>query len=75
LAADVGAPTLKLALIILRESFKLDQMVVKEIVLSQETTGMRRKTRMRAAGNLVKLGLIRVKKQPGTALRVVGLSI
>jgi hypothetical protein len=73
LAADVGAPTLKLALIILRENFKLDQMAVKEVVLSREVTGMKPDVRRRAIDSLVKLKLVRVRRRPRTAARVIDL--
>jgi len=68
--ARVGAATFKLALLILVESFKLDQMSVKEIVLSKEVTGLSKKARWRAVNNLVKLKLIRARRRKGQSIRV-----
>jgi len=66
----VGSATYDLAIIILIESFRLDQMAVKEIVLSKIVTGQLRRMRQRAVGNLVRLGLIKVKRVKGKAVRV-----
>jgi hypothetical protein len=68
--AGVGSATYDLAIVILIESFRLDQMAVKEIVLSRITTGQLRRVRQRAIGNLVRLGLIRVRRAKGKAVRV-----
>jgi hypothetical protein len=68
--AGVGSATYDLAIIILIESFRLDQMAVKEIVLSKIVTGQLRRMRQRAVGNLVRLGLIKVKRVKGKAVRV-----
>jgi hypothetical protein len=69
-ASRIGAASFKLAHVILIENFKLEQMAVKEIVLSKEVTGQSRRVRQRAIRNLVKLGLIRVKRIDGKAIRV-----
>ena len=73
--AAVSASTYDLALTILVESFKLDQMAVKEIVLSEQVTGLSRRIRQRAISNLVRLRLIKVKRGKGKAVRVVDLYI
>jgi hypothetical protein len=73
--AAVSASTYDLALTILVESFKLDQMAVKEIVLSEQVTGLSRRIRQRAVSNLVRLKLIKVKRGRGKAVRVVDLYI
>jgi hypothetical protein len=57
------------------ESFKLEQMAVKGIVLSAEVTGLSQGTRKRAINNLVRLNLIKVKRGKGKAVRVVDLYI
>jgi len=67
--------TYDLAYTILVENYKLDQMAVKEIVLSEQVTGLSRHIRQRAINNLVKRGLIRVKRGKGKAVRVVDLYI
>src|SRR6516162_6129646 len=54
-------PTYDLAYTVLVENYKLDQMAVKEIVLSEQVTGLSRHIRQRAINNLVKRGLIRVR--------------
>jgi len=64
-AANVGSTTYRLALIVLIENFRLEQMTVKEIVLSKEVTGMARKVRWRATNNLVRLKLIKVRRKAG----------
>jgi hypothetical protein len=69
-AAHVGAATFMLAHVILIENFKLEQMAVKEIVLSKEVTGLSRGIRLRAINNLVRLKLIRVRRRMGEAIRV-----
>ena len=68
--AGVGSATYDLAIIILIESFRLDQMAVKEIVLSRVATGQLRRVRQRAIGNLVKLKLIRARRRKGQSIRV-----
>ena len=68
--AGVGSATYDLAIVILIERFKLDQMAVKEIVLSKVVTGQLRRVRQRAISNLVRLGLIKVKRIKGKAVRV-----
>jgi hypothetical protein len=73
-AADgVTVGTFKLAHRILIEKFKFDQMVVTEIVLSQQVTGLPRRVRARAIYILVKLGLIKVKRRAQAAPRVISL--
>jgi len=59
-----------LAHVILIENFKLEQMAVKEIVLSKEVTGLSRGIRLRGINNLVRLKLIRVRRRMGEAIRV-----
>jgi hypothetical protein len=73
--AGVGRGTYDLALTILVENFKLEQMVVKEIVLSAEVTGLSRGGRREAVNNLVRLNLIKIKRGRGKAVRVVDLYI
>jgi hypothetical protein len=73
--AGVGRGTYDLALTILVENFKLEQMVVKEIVLSAEVTGLSRGGRREAVNNLVRLNLIKIKRGSGKAVRVVDLYI
>ena len=58
--ADANASTHLLALIVLAEAFKR-QHVGGEVVLSSEVTKMSRATKIRAANELVKLGLIEVE--------------
>jgi len=74
-AAHVGAATFQLAHVILVESFKLGQMAVKEIVLSKQVTGLSRGAQRRAVGNLVRLALIKVKREAGKAVRVTELYV
>ena len=59
--AAVSASTHDLAHTILVESFRLEQMAVKEIVLSAGVTGLSPHARERAINNLVRLNLIKVK--------------
>jgi len=73
--AKVGPATYNLAFAILIENFKLDQMAVKEIVLSEQVTGLARQHRRKAINNLVGLKLIKVKRGTGKAVRVVDLYI
>ena len=73
--AGVGRGTYDLAFTILVENFKLEQMAVKEIILSAEVTGLPRMSRMRAINNLVRLNLIKIRRGKGKAVRVVDLYI
>jgi len=73
--AAVSASTYDLALTILVESFKLEQMATKEVVLSAGVTGLSQHARERAINNLVRLNLIKVKRGRGKAVRVVDLYI
>jgi hypothetical protein len=73
--AEVGRGTYDLAFTILVENFKLEQMVVKEIVLSAEVTGLSRGGRREAVNNLVRLKLIKIKRGRGKAVRVIDLYI
>jgi hypothetical protein len=66
------ASTYQLAHVILVEAFKQEQ-TGGEIVLSTVTTGMPRSTKVRAVNELVKLGLITVKRNSRRAVRVVEL--
>jgi hypothetical protein len=68
------ASTYRLAHIILAEALKRE-LTGKEIVLSTETTGMHRNTRVKAVNELVKLGLIKVKRDGRQAVRVTHLYI
>src|SRR5262249_38187213 len=68
--AGVGGATYHLALVILIENFKVEQFAVKEIVLSRVVTGQFKDVRQRAVNNLVRLGLIRVRRRKGEAVRV-----
>jgi hypothetical protein len=72
-AASVAVSTYKLAHIVLIEKFKLDQMAIKEIVLSREVTGLKPDIRRRAIANPVRLKLIRVRRRSTAATRVVDL--
>ena len=73
--AAVSASTYDLALTILVESFKREQMAVKEIILSEGVTGMSPTVRRKAISNLVRLNLIKVKRGKGKAVKVVDLYI
>ena len=73
--AAVSASTHDLAHTILVESFRLEQMAVKEVVLSAGVTGLSQHARERAINNLVRLKLIKVKRGRGKAVRVVDLYI
>jgi len=57
------------------ESYKLEQMAVKEVVLSAHVTGLSKQARIRAINNLVRLKLIKVKWGKGKAVRVIDLYI
>jgi hypothetical protein len=62
----------RLAYVILREAFKLEQMAIKEIVLSQRVTEMPPKALTQAIATLVKLRMIRVKRTTwNAAARVI----
>jgi hypothetical protein len=61
--------TYQLAHIILLEAFKCEQ-IGGEIVLSLAVTGMPHTTRIRAAKELVELGLIQTERRGRQALRV-----
>src|SRR5215471_10779069 len=63
--AGVSSATYRLAIVVLIENFKLEQMAVKEIVLSKEVTGLFRRERQRAVNNLIRLKLVRVKRVAG----------
>jgi hypothetical protein len=73
--AGVGSATYHLAIVVLIENFKLEQMAIKEIVLSKEVTELSRRDRQRAINNLIRLKLIRVKRVIGKATRVIDLYI
>jgi hypothetical protein len=73
--AAVSASTHDLAHTILVESYKLEQMAVKEVVLSAHVTGLSKHARMQAINNLVRLRLIKVKRGKGKAVRVIDLYI
>jgi hypothetical protein len=66
--------TYQLALTILAEAFKREQ-IGGEVVLSTEVTGMPRSTRVRAVDELVRLGLIRVKRDGKRAVRIINIRI
>ena len=74
-AAAASENTYRLALTILVENYKLEQMATKEIVLSGKVTGLPPMVRKRASDNLVRLGLIKIKRKTGRATRVVDLYI
>jgi DNA-binding FadR family transcriptional regulator len=74
-AASAGPATYQLAHAILVENFKLEQMAVKEIVLSERVTGLSPGGRREAIKNLVRLNLIKIKRGKGKAVRVVDLYI
>jgi hypothetical protein len=62
--------TYRLAHTVLIEAFK-QELTGGEIVLSAKVTGMPGATRMRAVGELVELGLIKVRKRGNRAVRVI----
>jgi Fic family protein len=66
--------TYQLALVILIEAFKREQ-VGGELVLSSQITGMSRSTRARAIDELVRLGLIRIERDGKRAIRVINIRI
>ena len=74
-AAAASENTYRLALTILVENYKLEQMATKEIVLSGKVTGLPPMVRKRASDNLVRHGLIKIKRKTGRATRVVDLYI
>jgi hypothetical protein len=67
-----SANTYRLALTILFEAFKHEQMG-GEIVLSRETTGMTGSAKARAVDELVRLGLIKVRRNGRQAVRVINI--
>jgi len=73
--AGANGATYQLAIAILFESYKLDQMAINEIVLSERVTGLFKDARKRAINNLVELRLIKVKRAAGRAVRVVDLFV
>ena len=73
--AGVRRRTYDLAHTILVENYKLEQMAIKEIVLSEEVTQLPKDARKRAVDNLVRLKLINVKRGRGKAVRVIDLYI
>ena len=72
LKKSTSANVYRLAFIILIEAFKREQ-TGGEIVLSSEVTGMYRNTRARAAAELVRLGLITIKREGREAIRVINI--
>jgi hypothetical protein len=72
LRRSTNASTYRLALIILVEAFKREQ-VGGEIVLSMQVTRMHRNMRARAIAELVQMGLIRVKQEGKEAVRVLNI--
>ena len=66
------ASTYQLAHVILIEAFKQEQ-TGREVVLSAVATEMHRNTKARAVNELVKLGLITVKRDGRQAVRVIKL--
>ena len=72
LGRSTSTSTYRLALTILVEAFKREQ-IGGEVVLSMEVTGMPRNTRARAVAELVKLGLIKIKRNGRQAVRVINL--
>jgi hypothetical protein len=72
LQRSTNASTYHLAHIILIEAFRREQ-IGGEIVLSTTTTVMSRNRRARAINELVKLGLIKVRRKDGRAVRVISI--
>jgi hypothetical protein len=66
--------TYRLALTILIEAFWRDQ-TGGELVLSTEVTGMHRNSKIRAMDELVRLGLIKIKRDGRRAVRIVIIRI
>lgn len=64
-----NASTYRLAIVILFEAFKRDQ-IGGEIVLSGSMTGMHRNSRRRATEELVRLKLIEIEQYGNGAIRV-----
>jgi DNA-binding transcriptional ArsR family regulator len=64
-----SASTYQLAMAILFEAFKREHLI-GEIVLSSTMTKMPRCTKMRAARELVELGLIKIRQDGNQAVRV-----
>lgn len=72
LAQSKSANTFKLALCILREAFKREQLG-GDIILSAKVTGLPRQSRSSAIKDLVKLGLIEVEQGGNRAVKVTRL--
>jgi hypothetical protein len=66
-----GVKTYELALTILAERFKRQQSGVLEVTLSTEVTNMPRNTKVKAAKDLARLGLITLLTDGNQALRVI----
>jgi hypothetical protein len=71
--AKASGATYDLAIAILTELFKVEQFAVKEIILSEEKTGLPERTRQRAIKDLVQLNLIKVQRHKGQAFRIAQL--
>src|SRR5262249_15426115 len=74
-AAGVPGATWRLAIVILFENYKLEQMAIREIILSEEVTRLSRKYRNRAIDDLVRLRMIKVRRRPGAMTRVVDVFV
>ena len=72
-AAKASSAAYSLALTVLTENYKFEQMAVKEIILSNGTTGLSKGARRKAVSILVRLKLIRIKRGVGKAVRVSDL--
>jgi hypothetical protein len=72
LSQSKSVGTCKLAHQILKEAFKREQ-VGGQIILSRKVTGLPNTTTVRAARELVKLGLIQIQQGGNKAIRVVNL--
>ena len=66
--------TYRLALTILIEAFWREQ-TGGELVLSTEVTGMHRNSKIRAMDELVRLGLIRIRRDGRRAIRIIIIRI
>jgi hypothetical protein len=71
--AKTRAATYDLTITILAEFFKVEQFAAKEVVLSEETTGLSKRARQRAIKDLVRLNLIKVRRNKGQAFKVTQL--
>jgi hypothetical protein len=67
-----SANTYRLALIVLFEAFRQEQ-IGGEIVLSKEITGISGSARARAVDELVRLELIKVRRNGRQAIRVINI--